>query len=210
MNALERRRLRAPLFTAACGLVLTVAVLVVVGWTAAAPVAAVTAVSAIAYYVIGGTDTDVGALIGSRADERQSSVRLWVRAFAAPLFLAMGTIGAVVSAILHRPAWPYALIVGLGAAAFLCGLALYWNGARLNDSGFGGHPGSRLDERQVAILLHALQLAAIVMFLASALGGVALTGTPGAAPLRILASAFAVALVAGFAIFRPGNHVGTP
>jgi hypothetical protein len=206
MSGLQRRRLRAPVFTAACGLALTVAVLVAAGWTAAAPVAAVTVVSAIAYYLIGGTDTDAGALIGSRADERQSTLRLWARAFAGLSLLAMGTVGAIVSAALHRAAWPYALVVGLGAACFLGGLALYRSGVRVTDPGLGLDHRSRLDERQAAIVLHALQLAGIAMFLVAAVGGVALTGTPGADPLRILAIAFALAVVAGLAIFRPRHE----
>jgi hypothetical protein len=208
VNTFQRRRLRAPVFTAACGLALSIGVVVAAGWIAAAPVAAITAVSAIAYYWLGGTDTDVGALIGSRADERQSTVRLWVRAFAGASLLALGTIGAVVSAALHRAAWPYALVVGLGAACFVAGLAFYRTSGRVTEMGIGLAAGSRLDERQAALVLHALQLAGVTMFLFTAIGGLALTGTAGAVPLRILALAFAGALAVGFAIFRPRRGAG--
>jgi hypothetical protein len=204
MNAFERRRLRAPLFTAVCGLALAVPVAVVAGWAAGVPVAAIAAVAAGVYYWLGGTDTDIGALIGSRADERQASVRVRVRACAGVVMLAAGAIGGVVSATLGDSAWPYALVVGLGAVCFFAGLTFYRRGGRLADSGFRRGPGVRLDEREAAAVLHALQLAGIVTFLVAAIGGVALSGKSGADSLRILAIVFAVAVIVGFLVFRPG------
>ena len=72
MTTLERGRLRAPLFTAVCGLAIAAGVVVVAGWAAAAPVAAITAVSAIAYYWLGGTDTDFGISVNGDAVEQVS------------------------------------------------------------------------------------------------------------------------------------------
>jgi hypothetical protein len=206
MNSFQRRRLRAPVLTASCGLALAIAATVVAGWVAGVPVAAIAAVSAIAYYWLGGTETDFGALIGSRPDERQTGVLLWVRALAAVSLLAIGTIGAIVSAALHDTAWPYAAIVALGATCFVAGLALYRSSVRIGGSDVPLRVGSRLDERQAAVVLYALQLAGIVMFLCAAVGGVALSGKPGADPLRILATAFALAMIAGFVILRPRHE----
>ena len=50
MNELQRRRLQAPALTAGVGLALAAGVLAAAGWTAAAPVAGITAVSATIYY----------------------------------------------------------------------------------------------------------------------------------------------------------------
>jgi hypothetical protein len=200
MTAIDRR-LRAPLLTATVGLALAVGVLVAAGWAAAAPVAALTAASAAIYWWLGGTETDVGALIGSRPDERQLGVRLRVRAFAGAALLALGTVGAVVAAALHRTAWPYAAVVGLGSLCLLGGLAFYRTSARTG--GVERGLGSRLDERQAAVVLHALQAAGIAMFFAAIAGGLALSGKPGADPLRIVATAFAGLVIVGFVLFRP-------
>ena len=42
----------------------------------------ITTVAAIRYYLWGGRDGDTGAMIGSRADERQRLVRMQTRSFA--------------------------------------------------------------------------------------------------------------------------------
>ncbi len=202
MNGVEWRRLRAPLVTVGCGLAIAIAVAVAAGWAAAVPVAAICMVAALVYYMVGGTDSDVGALIGSRADERQSSVRLRVRAGAAVVLLVVGAIGGIVSASLARAAWPYAVTVSLGAFCFFVGLAAYGRGGRIRHIGFPSGP-SRLDERQSAVLLYALQLAGIVMFIVAAVAGVALSGRAGADSFRVLALVFAVCVLGGFAVSRP-------
>lgn len=203
VSVLEQRRLRAPVVTVACGLALAVAVAVVSRWVAAVPVAVLALIAAGVYYWLGGTETDVGALIGSRPDERQEVVRLRVRAFAAAALLVMATVGAVVAAALDRPAWPYAAIVGVGAIVFGGGLVWYPRSSRVGGRESLGAVGARLDERQAGVLLHALQLAGIVMFLAAIAGGLALSGRSGADPLRILATAFAGAIILGFVLLRP-------
>lgn len=203
MSTRQRRRLRAPAFTAAAGLVLAVAVGVAVRWAAAAPVAAIAAAAAVVYYWVGGTDTEIGAMVGARADERQTSVRLRARALAGGVMLVVGAVGGVVAAALHDPVWPYAAIVGLGVACFLAGLAWYGRRGRLDDGGFGPGPGSRLDERQAAVVLHALQLAGVAMFVAAAVAGAALGGEPGDDALRILALVFAGVLLVRLVLFRP-------
>ncbi|MGH3051102.1 MAG: hypothetical protein ACRDLK_13175 [Gaiellaceae bacterium] len=195
-------RLWAPVLTAGVGLALAAGALVAAGWAAAAPVAGVALVSATGYWWLSGTDTDVGALIGARADERQELVRLRVRVFAAVALFALATIGALVSAALHRTAWPCAAVVGLGAGCFLAGLGYYRASTRTSDLGLGRADG-RLDERQAAVVLHALQLSGVAMFFAAIAGGLGFSGHPAATPLRILASVFAAAVLVGFAVYRP-------
>lgn len=201
MTGLDARRLRAPLATAGAGATLALGVLAVAGWAAAVPVAVAAAVPAGFSYWLSGTDTDVGALFAGSADERQTAVRLWVRAFAAVCLLALAAVGAVVSAAAGRTFWPYLLIVGLGGICFLAAAARYRSSGRLADSGVV--PGGRLDERQVAVVLHALQLAGIVTFLVATIAGVALSGRTGEVAFRVQALVFALAIVAGFVIFRP-------
>jgi len=201
VNAFERRRLRAPALTAASGLILAVGVVVAAGWVAAVPVAVAAAVPAAAYYWLGGRDADVGAMVGARADERQAAVRVWVRAFAGLTLLVVAAVGAIVSAAAGRAAWPYAAIAGLGAVCLAAGLAYYRTRGRLT-GGLAIELRPRLDERELAVALHALQLAGIAMFVVSAVAGAALSGRTGDTALRILALAFVVALAAGLLIFR--------
>lgn len=76
-----RPRLRAPAQMALIGLAATVAVAVGQGWGNAIPFGALIVALAVVSYVWGGRDTDRGALIGSRADERQASLQMKVTAF---------------------------------------------------------------------------------------------------------------------------------
>jgi hypothetical protein len=46
------------------------------GWFAALSVEVVTALATLGYYWLGGRDSDLGAMFGSRADERQASIEL--------------------------------------------------------------------------------------------------------------------------------------
>lgn len=200
-------RLRAPLLTGVVGLGLAIVVAVGAGWTAAAPVAAISIVAALVYYWLGGTSTDVGALLARRADERQATVRLWVRAFAGVVMLTGGLVGAIVASMLGQPAWPYALIVGVGTVTLAGGLLL---GRTSSDLTAGATRGAlaRLDERRAALLIDAFQRAGVVMFLSAVVGSLALIGRPADDAFRYLAVGFGGAVAIGFAIFWPrrANH----
>jgi hypothetical protein len=73
-------RLRAPAGLAAGGTVIAAVMLASQGWGAAIPIEVVFAALAVGYYIWGGKDTDLGAVIGSRADERQASLQMRVTA----------------------------------------------------------------------------------------------------------------------------------
>lgn len=201
-----RPRLRAPILTAGVGLALAVAVAVAAGWMAAAPVAVVSLTAAAAYYWLGGTDTDAGAMIACRADERQRTVRLQVRALAGFLMFVGASAGALVAALAKQPAWPYAVIVGIGVLTFVGGLILGRTSVDLTGGAF-----PRLDERRAAVFIDALQRAGVVMFLAAAAGSVVMIGRVADDAFRYLAVGFAGAVAIGFAVFwpRPRTRPGT-
>jgi hypothetical protein len=128
--------------------VLAAAVLVVAGWVAALPVVGVSAAGATAYWLVGGTDTDIGALFGSRVDERHVVVRTRARLLATAVVLALATIGAVAAPIAGRPVWPFASLVAVGAGVFA--LALVWVRRTGRIASLGDvRPGGRLVERAV-------------------------------------------------------------
>ena len=75
MKRLIRPRLRAPAQVAVIGLAGAAAIVAGYGWGNAIPFAVLAVALAIGVYVWGGRDTDRGALIGSRPDERQASLQ---------------------------------------------------------------------------------------------------------------------------------------
>jgi hypothetical protein len=121
-------RLRAPTVMIVGGTGLTVGVAVGQGWVAAIPEAVLTIAAAIGYYIWGGRDSDVGAMIGSRVDERQNLIRTQAQALAGVVGAVTAVVGTIVAAALKDPIWPFALFAGIGAATFVVGLAIY--GAR--------------------------------------------------------------------------------
>jgi len=97
MMTFLRPRLRVPAAMAVLGTAATTAVVVSQGWTTAMYVEIAWIALAVGYYVWGGKDTDVGAVIGSRADERQASLETKVTALQGKVM----TAGAVVA----LPSW---------------------------------------------------------------------------------------------------------
>jgi hypothetical protein len=61
-----------------------------------APVEAVTVAAAIGYYVLGGRGSDLGAIVGHQADERQASIRIRARALAAQVAGLAAVAGYVI------------------------------------------------------------------------------------------------------------------
>jgi len=118
-------RLQVPAVMAVGGSVLAVAFLVGTGWRAGLGVAAVTVVATAGYYLLGGRDTDGGALFGSRADERQTGISLRAAALAGNALVVVALGGVVVTAALGHLAWPFVLVCLVGVAAYLSGLVLY-------------------------------------------------------------------------------------
>jgi hypothetical protein len=121
-----RPRLRAPAQMALLGLAGTAAIVVGQGWENAITFAVLMALAVIGVYVWGGRDTDQGALIGSRADERQASLQMKVTAFQGKvLSVAAGVAFLVAIAVNARPLWPFVLCVAVSGVSGLAGWAIY-------------------------------------------------------------------------------------
>jgi fatty acid desaturase len=86
---------------------------------------------AIGYYVWGGRDTDVGAVMGHRADERQASLQMKVAALqgkvmtvVAGLVLVIATVGK--ATVWPKAAvWPFTIPVIVAGLSGLAGWAIY-------------------------------------------------------------------------------------
>jgi hypothetical protein len=93
------------------------------GWKQALGLAAIAVAAPICLYLLGRTDSDLGAMAGHRPDERQRLLRLQARAFAAQVMIIAAAVGAVITVFLRHPAWPFYLVIGVGIVAFLARLA---------------------------------------------------------------------------------------
>jgi hypothetical protein len=124
-------RLRKPLLRAIAGL--GIAGAWAIGGGAQRWLAIVIAICFLGYatgwYVWAGQDTDEGALLGSRADERQKLVGEKARALAGVVAMAGAYAGLVITLAVKRDdAWPFAdmlLVTGFG---YLFGLSSYGSG----------------------------------------------------------------------------------
>jgi hypothetical protein len=85
----------------------------------------VTLVAAAGYYLLTGTDTDIGAIYGQRSDERQMMVRMSASRLALIVALAAAFVCAVVSVALDDGYWQPDVIASAAGASYLLGLSIY-------------------------------------------------------------------------------------
>ncbi|HYB48634.1 MAG TPA: hypothetical protein VED20_14990, partial [Streptosporangiaceae bacterium] len=105
-----RSRLRAPVSVAAVGTVLTAIMGVSQGWAPAVATAVATVVFAFGVYAWSGKDTDMGAVMGHRADERQAGIRMKVSALQGEVLTVAAVIVFLVAVIGKATVWPKANI----------------------------------------------------------------------------------------------------
>jgi hypothetical protein len=90
---------------------------------------------AVGWYRWAGEDTDEGALIGSRADERQQILGRQSMALAGKFALIAAYIGVVVTlALKPAEAWPFAAVFAVGGFGYLFGLSQYGQSDPADDS----------------------------------------------------------------------------
>ena len=123
--SVNRSRLRAPLLMLALGTTTAAIFGVVQGWTSALGIEALVIVIAVAYYVVGGRDGDVSALVRREVDERQESVRTKAQALVGKV-MSVAVVAAFLTAVAARASiWPFEILVILAGVSFFVGLAVY-------------------------------------------------------------------------------------
>ena len=125
MMTFLRPRLRVPAAMAVLGTAATTAVVVSQGWTTAMYVEIAWIALAAGYYVWGGKDTDVGAVIGSRANERQASLEMKVTALQGKVMTAGAVVAFLIAVAVKATLWPFAVFVVLAGLSELAGWAIY-------------------------------------------------------------------------------------
>ena len=132
-----RPRLRVPVAVAVLGTAATTAVAISQGWAAAVYVELAWIALAVGYYAWGGKDTDVGAVLGSRADERQASVEMKVTALQGKVMTAAAVVAFLIAVAVKATIWPFAILVVIAGLSGLAGWAIYRDDGNGQDDGAG-------------------------------------------------------------------------
>lgn len=129
MMSFIRPRWRKPAWISLAGAVLAAAWIIRGGrywWVWVALIVIGAAARAITFYAWAGEDDDVGALTGSRADERQQQLSLRSRALAFNM-AGLAAFAGLTVAIAVRAGWwwPFAAMLGVLSFGYLYGLSSY-------------------------------------------------------------------------------------
>jgi hypothetical protein len=133
-------RLRKPLYRTLAGLLIAGAWAIGSSGAGRWPLTVVIAVASLGQGVIryawAGEDTDEGALLGSRADERQQLVGQQALALAGKIALAAAYIGVLVTlAVKQSDVWPFLAMFAITGFGYLLGLSNYGSGEPAADDG---------------------------------------------------------------------------
>ena len=139
MNRSIRPRLQTPLKMIAGGLVTAAIAVAIYGWVAGAVLAPVALVAAAGYYLWGGRDSDMGALIGHKADERQASLQLKMQALVGKVMSLAAVVAYFVAFAAKATLWPFAILLALPALTLFAGWVIYRDHG--GDQDAGSHPG---------------------------------------------------------------------
>jgi hypothetical protein len=129
MMSFIRPRWRKPAWVVLAGAVFAAALVIRGGrdwWLWVSLVAIVAAARAFLFYAMAAEDDDLGALTGSRADERQQLLSLRSRALAFNVIAAVAFAGLTVAVAIRASWWwPFAVILGVTGFGYLAGWATY-------------------------------------------------------------------------------------
>jgi hypothetical protein len=121
----KRPRILVPAVMAIGGTAIAVGLWIGNGWRAALGVELLTVVAACGYLVLGGRDTDFGAMIASKPDERQASIGMRAAALSGVTLCIAALGGVVIATAMGRLVWPFLLFSVVGSTAYLMGLVIY-------------------------------------------------------------------------------------
>jgi peptidoglycan/LPS O-acetylase OafA/YrhL len=118
-------RLLAPLATLMAGTVVAAAVAIGHTWAGAIATEIVTLIVSGIYYLVTGSDSDIGAIYRQRTDERQRQVRLEAVRLAFSAMMIAAFVIAVIMVALGDQYWQEDVLWCVGGFTFLFGLAHY-------------------------------------------------------------------------------------
>jgi uncharacterized membrane protein len=123
------RRLGTPVIAGSGGTAISLAVGLGQGkWLAFVIGEVTTVVAVVALYLLARSDSDVGAVFGHRADERQELVRLKASRVTALVAVIGSVVACVIAAAMDATYWPFEVLYILPGLAYLISVRVY--GAR--------------------------------------------------------------------------------
>jgi amino acid transporter len=118
-------RFLAPFATLVAGTIVAGAVAIGHTWAGAIATEVTTVIVSGIYYVVTGSDTDIGAIYRQRTDERQREVRLKAIRLAFTVMMIATFVIAVIMVALGEQYWQEDVLWCVGGVTFLIGLARY-------------------------------------------------------------------------------------
>ena len=125
MNRNASARLARPAFAVLSGSAIATAFGIRLGWKFAVITEAVTLLAAVVLYLLGEDDTDTGAILGNRADERQEQVKQRAARLCSLVAVCSLVAAFVIAVALKKTYWPFAVLYLVTVIAYCVGLGLY-------------------------------------------------------------------------------------
>jgi dipeptide/tripeptide permease len=119
------RRLRAPVLFVLLALVPLAIGGAAYGWESVLYVAPIVLAVAVGLYVLGGRDSDTGAVIRRQVDDRQADHRLRVQALVGRVMAVAVAVAYSIAVATGSTLWPYAILIGVLAVSILAGWLIY-------------------------------------------------------------------------------------
>lgn len=137
MTVSKHRRLWTPAVAVAAGTAIAIAVGIHQSWWSALASELVALAWAVSLYVIGGRDTDIGAAVGAKGDERQELVKLRAARLCLAVVVAAIVVGCLIAAATKQAIWPFQIFAVVIGIAYFYGLWFYGTGREEADAAAG-------------------------------------------------------------------------
>jgi hypothetical protein len=125
MTRNRHARLARPAFAMLSGSAIATAFGIRLGWKFAVITEAVTLMAAFVLYLLGGEDTDTGAILGNRADERQELVTLRASRLCSLVAVCSLVVAFVIAVALKKTYWPFEVLYLVTVISYCVGLGVY-------------------------------------------------------------------------------------
>jgi small basic protein len=119
MSSTKHQRLAAPALVFVGGTIIAMAIGIGHGWANAWLAEAITDFLALGYFLLAGSDSDLGAVYGNRADERQVQVVMQASHISMLFMIAIAFVGVVITVALKKEYWEFELFGNAGGFAYL-------------------------------------------------------------------------------------------
>jgi Na+/melibiose symporter-like transporter len=142
MAARKHPRLWTPAVAVLAGTAIAVAVGINQSWWSALISELVALAWAVSLYVIGGRDTDLGAVVGAQEDERQELVKLRAARLCLAVVVVAVVVGCLIAAATKHAIWPFQAVAVVIGISYFYGLWLYGDDRDETDRADRAHQGT--------------------------------------------------------------------